>query len=94
MVGDKVMKHPRLKNYEFIYVESFSAIVQMVQEGFGHGLVPIGVALTMGAPKKSIQLLIPSLKREIRLISRKNISLLPSVQSFLNSLKLTSRELF
>ncbi len=94
VVGEKVVKHPKLKNFELIYVESFSAIVQMVKEGFGHGLVPIGVALTMGAPKKSIQLLLPSIKREIRLISRKNISLLPSVQSFLSSLKETSKELF
>lgn len=93
-VGEKVLKHPKLKNFDLIYVESFAAIVQMVKEGFGHGLVPIGVALTMGAPKKSIQLLLPPIRREIKLISRKNISLLPSVQSFLKSLKETSKELF
>lgn len=94
VVGEKIQKHPRLKNYNFVYVESFAAIVQMVQEGFGHGLVPIGVALTMGAPKKATQLLIPGIKREIRLISRKNISLLPSIQSFAEALRLTSKELF
>lgn len=93
-VGDKVMKHPKLKDFELTYVESFSAIVQMVQEGFGHGLVPMGVALTMGAPKKAIQLLIPNIRREIKLISRKNISLLPEIQSFQKSLKETSKELF
>ncbi len=93
-VGDKALKHPKLKDFELTYVESFSAIVQMVQEGFGHGLVPIGVALTMGAPKKAIQLLIPSIRREIKLISRKSISLLPEVQSFQRALKLTSKELF
>jgi DNA-binding transcriptional LysR family regulator len=94
VTSEKFLKHPKFKNFDFIYVESFSAIVQMVKEGFGHGLVPIGVALTMGAPKKSIQLLLPQIKREIKLISRKNISLLPSVQSFLKSLKETSKELF
>lgn len=93
-VGDKVMKHPKLKDFEVTYVESFSAIVQMVQEGFGNGLVPIGVALTMGAPKKAIQLLIPNIRREIKLISRKSISLLPEIQSFQKSLKETSKELF
>lgn len=93
-IGADVMKHPKLKNYKFTYVESFSAIVQMVQEGFGHGLVPIGVALTMGAPKKSIHLLIPNIKREIKLISRKNISLLPVIESFVKALKQTSKELF
>ena len=93
-VGDKVLKHAKLKNFELTYVESFPAIVQMVQEGFGHGLVPIGVALTMGAPKKAIQLLIPNIRREIKLISRKSISLLPEIQSFQKSLKETSQELF
>ncbi len=93
-VGDKILKHSKLKDLEVTPVESFAAIVQMVQEGFGHGLVPIGVALTMGAPKKSIQLLIPNIRREIKLISRKSISLLPEIQSFQRSLKETSKELF
>lgn len=93
-LGANILKHPKLKNYNWIYVESFAAIVQMVQEGFGHGLVPIGVALTMGAPKKATQLLIPQLKREIKLISRKNISLLPIIESFKQALKQTSKELF
>lgn len=93
-VGDKILKHSKLKGFELTYVESFAAIVQMVQEGFGHGLVPIGVALTMGAPKRATQLLIPNIRREIKLISRKNISLLPEIQSFQRSLKETSKELF
>lgn len=87
-------KHSKIKNKKLMFVESFAAIVQMVQEGFGHGLVPIGVALTMGAPKKAIHLLTPNIKREIKLISRKNISLLPVVQSFTEALKETSKELF
>ncbi len=93
-VGDKILKHAKLKDFEVTSVESFAAIVQMVQEGFGHGLVPIGVALTMGTPKKAIQLLIPGIRREIKLISRKSISLLPEIQSFQRSLKETSKELF
>ncbi|MBC7419994.1 MAG: LysR family transcriptional regulator [Bdellovibrio sp.] len=94
VVGADIMRHPKLKNYKLTHVESFAAIVQMVQAGFGHGLVPLGVALTMGAPKKSIHLLIPNIKREIKLISRKNISLLPVVNSFVKALKQTSKELF
>ena len=93
-IGSEITKHPQLKPYELTYVESFSAIVQMVQEGFGHGLVPIGVALTMGAPKKAIQLLVPTLQREIKFISRKNISLLPIIHSYVKALKMTSKELF
>ncbi len=94
VISDKVNKHPKLKNYEMVTVESFAAIVQMVQQGFGHGLVPIGVALTMGAPKKAIHLLIPSIKRPIKLIARKNISLLPVVQDLIKALKETSKEMF
>ncbi len=94
MVGADILKHPKLKNYKLTYVESFAAIVQMVQAGFGHGLVPLGVALTMGAPKKSIHLLIPNIKREIKLISRKNISFLPVITSFVKALKQSSKELF
>lgn len=93
-IGAEVLKHPQLKKYQLTYVESFAAIVQMVQEGFGHGLVPLGVALTMGAPKKITQALSPPIKREIKLISRKNISLLPVINSFVKSLKQTSKELF
>lgn len=93
-VGEKILKHPKFKNLEVTHVESFAAIVQMVKEGFGHGLVPIGVALTMGAPKKSLHLLLPSVKREIQVISRKNISLLPSVQNLIKAMKQTSKELF
>ncbi|MBC7741720.1 MAG: LysR family transcriptional regulator [Bdellovibrionaceae bacterium] len=94
LVGADIIKHPKLKNFKLTYVESFAAIVQMVQAGFGHGLVPLGVALTMGAPKKSIHLMLPNIKREIKLISRKNISLLPVVNSFVKALQQTSKELF
>jgi DNA-binding transcriptional LysR family regulator len=94
VISEKVNKHPKLKNYKMVTVESFAAIVQMAKEGFGHGLVPIGVALTMGAPKKSIHLLLPTIKRPIKLISRKNISLLPIVKDLTSTLKETSRELF
>ncbi len=93
-IGADATKHTKIKNKKLMFVESFAAIVQMVQEGFGHGLVPIGVALTMGAPKKAIHLLTPNIKREVKLISRKNISLLPVVQSFTEALKETSKELF
>lgn len=93
-ISEKVTKHNKFKNLEITHVESFAAIVQMVKEGFGHGLVPMGVALTMGAPKKAIHLTLPSIKREIQIISRKNISLLPSIQSLIKSMRQTSKELF
>lgn len=93
-ISEQSHKHSKIKNRDLIFVESFAAIVQMVKEGYGHGLVPIGVALTMGAPKKAIHLMVPSIKREIKLISRKNISLLPAVKSLTQSLKSTSKNYF
>ena len=74
-------------------VESFAAIVRMVEEGFGNGLVPFGIATTMGAPKKAIQILLPSIKRPIKIISRKSIALLPSIQEFTKTLRETSKEM-
>lgn len=93
-VGADIIKHPKLKNFKLTHVESFAAIVQMAQAGYGHGLVPLGVALTMGAPQKATHLLLPNIKREIKLISRKNISQLPVVNSFVKALKQSSKELF
>lgn len=93
-IDPQVSKHPQLKNFNLIYVESFAAIVQMVNEGFGHGLVPIGVAQTMGAAKKSIVQLSPLIEREIKFICRKNISLLPIIHSYIKALRATAKELF
>lgn len=92
-LDDKIIKHPKLKNYEFEFIESFAAIVQMVKEGFGHGLVPMGIAQTMQLSKKDILILSPNIKRQIKLISRKNISQLPAVQEFQKLIKELSSHL-
>lgn len=81
-LDEKILRHPKLKNYESLHVESFAAIVQMVKEGFGNGLVPLGIAQTMQVTKKDILILTPSIKRQIKLISRKNIAHLPVVEEF------------
>lgn len=90
---EKILRHPKLKNYELIYIESFAAIIQMVKEGFGHGLVPLGIAQTMQLNKKDILILAPNIKRQIKLISRKNIAQLPAIEEFQKLLKELSREL-
>ena len=92
-VEEKVTRHPKLKNYDLTHVESFAAIVQMVREGFGHGLVPMGIAQTMQLNKKDILLLSPSIKRQIKLISRKNVAQLPVIEDFQKLLKALATEL-
>lgn len=90
---DKILKHPKLKNYELLHVESFAAIVQMVREGFGYGLVPLGIAQTMQMPKKNILILSPNIRRHIKLISRKNISQLPVIEEFQKQMRTLASEL-
>lgn len=90
---DKISLHPKLNSFEIVHVESFAAIVQMVKEGFGHGLVPMGIAQTMQLPRKDILLLSPGIRRQIKLISRKNIAQLPVIEEFQKLLKELSLEL-
>lgn len=90
---EKIEKHPKLKNLELIHIESFAAIVQMVKLGYGHGLVPLGIAQTMNVPKNEILVLSPNIKRQIKLISRKNIAQLPVVLEFKDILKILAKDL-
>ena len=92
-IEEKVTRHPKLKNYDLTHVESFAAIVQMVREGFGHGLVPMGIAQTMQLNKKDILMLSPNIKRQIKLISRKNVAQLPVIEDFQKLLKTLTSEL-
>lgn len=92
-VEEKVARHPKLKNFELTHVESFAAIVQMVREGFGNGLVPLGIAQTMQLSKKDILVLSPNIKRQIKFISRKNIAQLPVIEEFQKFIKGMATEL-
>lgn len=92
-IEEKVTRHPKLKSYDLTHVESFAAIVQMVREGFGHGLVPMGIAQTMQLNKKDILMLSPNIKRQIKLISRKNVAQLPVIEDFQKLLKSLATEL-
>lgn len=84
---EKILRHPKLKNYELMHVESFAAIVQMVREGFGHGLVPLGIAQTMQVSKKEMLVLSPNIRRQIKLICRKNIAQMPVIEEFQKAMK-------
>jgi DNA-binding transcriptional LysR family regulator len=92
-VGTLFAQHPRLSKYEYLHVESFSAAIQMAKEGFGNALVPLGLASAMHVPSHAIHKLSPTIKREIRLICRKNVSLLPQFKDFQAHLRAAAREI-
>ena len=64
-------------------LESFFSVAQMALAGFGHGLVPIGVARTLAVPVgKLIPLDKQGLNRPVRFVARKSMFSRPLVQSF------------
>lgn len=91
---DKLLKNTKTKNSEFVFVESFSAISQMVKEGFGNGIIPLGIAQYFNIPRKSYTLFTPSIHREIKLISRKNIATQELAEELTKNLKDLSSDLF
>jgi DNA-binding transcriptional LysR family regulator len=64
-------------------LESFFSVAQMALAGFGHGLVPNGVARTLGVPAEQlIPLGASGLNRPVRFVARKSMFSRPLVQSF------------
>ena len=64
-------------------LQSFSCIVQMARYGFGHGLVPLGLALALGIRRETlIELPDPGLFRPISLVGRSSTFARPLVKSF------------
>ena len=64
-------------------LESFFAVAQMALSDFGHGLVPTGVAKTMGIPEKNmIRLPSEQLSRPVRFVARKSMFAQPLVRTF------------
>jgi len=52
-------------------IQSYTAVVQLARAGFGHGLVPRPLALSLGVPKRSlVSLPEPGLRRPIQLVGR------------------------
>ena len=76
-----------------VQIESFSGIVQMVKAGFGNGIIPLGVALSQKINQDAYRLL-PKVQRQVKLVTRKNISLLQSFQLFHQELKKNTHEWF
>lgn len=71
-----------------VALESFFGVAQMAIAGFGHGMVPIGVAKTLKVPDDCLINLGPQgLVRPVRFVARKSTYALPIVANFYRSLK-------
>lgn len=66
-----------------VSLESFFSVAQMALAGFGHGLVPEGVARTLGVREADwISLRSAGLHRPVRFVARKSMFSQPLVQTF------------
>ncbi|MBT7335842.1 MAG: LysR family transcriptional regulator [Gammaproteobacteria bacterium] len=66
-----------------VSLESFFAVAQMALAGFGHGLVPAGVARTLGVTTQTvIELSHQGLTRPVRFVARKSMFAQDLVRSF------------
>ena len=64
-------------------LQSFSCIIQMARHGFGHGLVPLELALALGISRDClIEFPDPGLFRPISLVGRSTTFARPLVKSF------------
>jgi DNA-binding transcriptional LysR family regulator len=73
----------RLNLRRMTSLESFFSVAQMALAGFGHGLVPQGVARTLGVPsERLIRLGESGLNRPVRFVARKSMFSRPLIQHF------------
>ena len=77
----------RLRIVREVSLESFFSVGQMAIAGFGHGMVPIGVAQTLKVPEEClINLGSQGLTRPVRFVARKSTYALPIVANFYQAL--------
>ncbi|MGI9327212.1 MAG: LysR family transcriptional regulator [Pseudomonadales bacterium] len=73
----------RLHLYRVVSLESFFCVAQMALAGFGHGLIPAGVARTLGVDMNQV---IPldgqGLNRPVRFVARKSMFSQRLIQKF------------
>lgn len=69
-------------------LESFFAVAQMALSGFGHGLIPEGVARTLNIDSTAwIHLGEVGLNRPVRFVARKSLYVRPLIQSVYDSIR-------
>lgn len=77
----------RLRIRRVVSLESFFSVAQMAIAGFGHGMVPIGVARTLKVPPSClINLGDKGLSRPVRFVARKSTYSIPLVAKFFKSI--------
>lgn len=77
----------RLNVRRAVSLESFFAVAQMALAGMGHGLVPRGVARTLGVGHRQwIDMGTRGLNRPVRFVARKSMFSRPLVRNFLAEL--------
>ncbi len=75
-------------------LESIFSTAQMALAGFGHGLVPAGVAQTLGVGRKQLIFLGDSgLNRPVRFVARKSMFSRPLIQSFYDTIYTRAQKL-
>jgi DNA-binding transcriptional LysR family regulator len=77
--------HPELLSSNVVAVESFGAVLSMVREGFGNGVLPLGLALDARLPARSLRSL-PGIARRLSLSTRKTLALSPPFVTFRDTL--------
>ncbi|NKB66172.1 MAG: LysR family transcriptional regulator [Candidatus Latescibacteria bacterium] len=87
----RLQKSHRPRRFKLVVeqtVQSFTCIVQMARHGLGHGLVPKGLAHSMGVPADTcIDLPAPGLTRPVNLVGRPTTFALPLVAAFHRQLR-------
>lgn len=79
----------RLKLVRGVSLESFFSVAQMALAGFGHGLVPAGVARTLGVGEADvIPLADHGLTRPVRFVARKSMFAQQLVRAFYEAVKI------
>ncbi|MEM7079306.1 MAG: LysR family transcriptional regulator [Pseudomonadota bacterium] len=78
----------RLRLQRAVSLESFFAVAQMAIAGFGHGLVPAGVARTLGVDEDVlIELSMEGLTRPVRFVARKSMFGRSLIRSFYSEVR-------
>jgi DNA-binding transcriptional LysR family regulator len=85
--------YPHLAGGNLVFVESFGAVVQMVNAGFGNGIVPLGLAMEMRLSRRNLRQLL-GVERRLALFTRKSLHLSPSFIAFREQLAAVAREHF
>lgn len=75
-------------------IESFSGVVQLAKAGFGHGLAPLGMAVSLGVKADQlVRLPGETLYRGVSYVARASTLARPTLQAFFESLEGSARAL-